>query len=102
MKYKVGDMIILKKYYDETAKYFIELPILKEEQHEAYNAIVNSTPVKILSVDKDLIFPYLICLPGKYNDENRRVGDKDINREIDLGNMVIIKGIITNWKKRLQ
>jgi len=89
MKYKIGDMVIIKKYYDDEKNNFIPMNELKAFEEEVYIIIKNKIPVEIIDVvnGDNIQFPYEIRI------------DKNSTRY--LCNEEIEFAKITNWRDRL-
>jgi len=88
MTYKIGDMVIIKKYYDDKKNNFIPMNKLKMYESEVYIRIKNKIPVKIIYIKSDnILFPYEIRI------------DKNSTRY--LCNEEIEFAKITNWRDRL-
>jgi len=91
MKFERGDMVIIKRYYDEDKTYIRSLDDLEDNETTVYNVMINKTPLKITHIrgtNYNIKFPYTIRLEH----------EGDINccdEELEFAK-------ITNWKERLK
>jgi hypothetical protein len=85
---KVGDIVIIKRYYDEDKEFFIPLSKLKYENPNAYKYIKNKTPLRVDRISNESAFPFTL------KDTNTEYSLLMSEEEIELASI--------DWKQRLK